>query len=156
MRRKDGVFPPESFIDRNGRRVLAKSGQPGMNGREGMGSTTELILARFASHLAKTSAGALNNRQFDDLSRWIALASEAAHSPAKAEQFSPASFIDSNGHRVLADSGKPGMLGVEGIGSSTEKTLARFASMLARDSALALDMHQYEDLQRWVSMCRPS
>ena len=156
MNRKDGVFPPESFIDRNGRRVLAKSGQPGMDGREGMGSTTELILALFASHLSDWTAGVLNGQQFDDLSRWIALASEAAHSPDKAEQLSPASFIDGIGRRVLADSGEPGMLGVEGIGSSTEKTLARFASMLVRDSALALDMHQYGDLQRWVRMCRPA
>ena len=154
MRRKDGVFPPESFINRNGHRVLTKSGQPGMNGREGIGSTTELILARFASRLSDWTAGVLNGRQFDDLSRWIVLASQATQPFDEAKQVSPKSFIDSNGHRVLADSGEPGMNGIEGIGSSTEMTLARFASMLADDSARMMNTSQYDDLLRWVGMCR--
>jgi hypothetical protein len=155
MIRKNGVYPPESFIDRNGRRVLAKSGLPGMDGREGMGSTTELILALFASRLSDWTAGVLNCQQFDDLSRWISMASQATQSYDQSKQVSPASFIDSNGRRVLADSGEPGMRGVEGIGSSTEMTLARFASMLAHDSAWMLNREQYDDLQRWVDMCRP-
>lgn len=155
MNRKDGVFPPESFIDRNGRRVLTKSGQPGMDGREGIGSATELILARFASRLSDWTAGVLNGQQFNDLSRWISMASQAAQSYDQAKQVSPASFIDSNGRRVLADSGAPGMRGIEGIGSSTEMTLARFASMLANDSAWMMNRPQYDDLQRWVNMCRP-
>lgn len=155
MRTKDGVFPPESFIDRNGRRVLTESGQPGMDGREGMGSTTELILARFASCLAEASAAGLNDRQFDDLSCWISMASQAAQTYDQATQLSPASFIDRNGRRVLADSGEPGMNGIEGIGSSTEMTLARFASMLAHDSVWMMNKAQYNDLQRWVKACRP-
>lgn len=155
MRRKDGVFSPECFIDRNGRRVLAESGQPGMDGREGMGSTTELILARFASCLAEPPTGALNDRQFDDLSRWISMASQAAQTYDQATQLSPASFIDRNGRRVLADSGEPGMNGIEGLGSSTEMTLAEFASLLAHDSVWMLNLEQYEDLHRWVGMCRP-
>jgi len=155
MRTKDGVFPPESFIDRNGRRVLTTSGQPGMDGREGVGSTTELILARFASFLAEASNGALNGQQFDDLNRWIFLASEAAQSYDQTKQVSPSSFIDSSGQPVLIDSGEPSMNGIDGMDSSNEMTLARFASMLAHNSAWMMNAAQYDDLLRWVSMCRP-
>ena len=151
MIRKDGVFPPERFVDRNGRRVLAKSGQPGMDGREGMGSTTELVLALFASRLSHWTAGVLNRGQYDELERWIEMVREAS-----ASRVMPENFVNSAGRRVLADSGEPGMNGREGICSSTEKTLARFASMLAHSDARGLDEGQYDDLLRWVGMCRPA
>ncbi|WP_148664568.1 hypothetical protein [Herbaspirillum robiniae] len=148
--RREGAITTASFIDRKGRRVLAKSGQPGMDGREGIGSTTELILASFASHLADWPAGVLNGAQYDDLARWV----EMARDMTWAEDMAPASFVDRNGRGVLADSGAPGMKGEEGIGSSTEKTLGVLASMLAQNRARQLDSAQYDDLLRWVVMCR--
>ncbi|WP_050470594.1 hypothetical protein [Herbaspirillum chlorophenolicum] len=150
MNRKDGVYPPESFIDRNGHHVLALSGQPWMDGNEGVGSTTEMVLALFASRLSDWTAGVLNRGQYDDLERWIKMVREAP-----ASRVMPESFVDSAGRRVLADSGEPGMNGREGICSSTEKTLARFASMLAHNDARGLDDGQYDDMLRWVEMCRP-
>jgi hypothetical protein len=150
MSRKDGAFPPECFIDRNGCHVLAISGEPGMDGNEGMGATTEMVLALFAARLSDWTAGMLNHGQYNDLVRWIEMVRQAP-----ASMVTPASFVDRAGRRVLADSGEPGMNGREGICSSTEKTLARFASMLAHNDARGLDDGQYGDLLRWVEMSRP-
>lgn len=74
---------------------------------------------------------------------------------APTSRVMPERFVDSAGRRVLADSGEPGMNGREGICSSTEKTLACFASMLAHNDARGLDDGQCDDMLRWVEMGRP-
>jgi len=148
------AITPASFIDRNGRRVLADSGQPGMNGREGIYSTTEGTVARFASVLADVSARSLSSAQYDVLRNWIEMGREAAQSYDPDKQITSASFVDHEGFRVLIESGESVMKAGKEDESSTEKILARFASMLAHDSAWMLDKDQYGDLLRWVAMCR--
>lgn len=66
----------------------------------------------------------------------------------------PSDFIDHNGRRVLTDFGRPGLDGRDGVGSTTEMTMANFASILFTD-APRLDSQQFATLERWIAMCRP-
>ena len=66
----------------------------------------------------------------------------------------PTDFVDHNGRYVLTDYGRPGMDGRDGVGSTTELTLAIFASLLFNE-APRLDRQQFAILERWVEMCRP-
>jgi len=70
MEHAAGTITPAHFINRFGRRVLTNSGAPGMDGREGVGSTTELMLASFASLLIDVG-DRLDNSQYEELLRWI-------------------------------------------------------------------------------------
>jgi len=70
MKHTAGTVTAAHFINRYGRRVLTDAGQPGMDGREGVGSTTEIMLAAFASLLVDVGAR-LDSAQYDDLVRWI-------------------------------------------------------------------------------------
>jgi len=75
------------------------------------------------------------------------------HMEHTAGAITPADFINRFGRRVLTDSGSPGMDGREGVGSTTELMLASFASLLI-DVGDRLDTSQYEELLRWIEMCR--
>lgn len=66
----------------------------------------------------------------------------------------PTDFIDQNNRRVLTDFGRPGLDGVDGVGSTTELTLAKFASLLFNEGT-RLDPQQFATLERWIAMCRP-
>jgi hypothetical protein len=63
---------PIDFIDQNGRRVLTDFGRPGLDGVHGVGSTSELVLADFAS-LLFNQAPRLDRQQFATLERWVAM-----------------------------------------------------------------------------------
>jgi hypothetical protein len=66
----------------------------------------------------------------------------------------PIDFIDHNGRRVLTDFGRPGMDGRDGVGSTTESTLATIASILFNEGP-RLDSQQFDVVERWIAMCRP-
>jgi hypothetical protein len=66
------TLTPAMFLDRDDRRVLAEDGQPGMDAKAGMGSTTELMVAEVAALLYRYGT-TLNRRQLDDIIRWAEL-----------------------------------------------------------------------------------
>lgn len=66
----------------------------------------------------------------------------------------PTDSIHQNGRRVMTDFGRPGLDGVDGVGSTTELVLADFASLLF-NQAPRLDRQQFATLERSVAMCRP-
>ena len=66
----------------------------------------------------------------------------------------PTDFNDQNNRRVLTDFGWPGLDGVDGVGSTTELTLANFASLLFNEGP-RLNSQQFDTLERWIAMCRP-
>lgn len=66
------VILPQSFVDRFGRRVLTNDGQPGRDGRAGVGSTTEQLQGRVAAAIY-ANCEHLDNDQLDELIGWINL-----------------------------------------------------------------------------------
>lgn len=66
------VISPSHFVDRYGRRVLTDSGQPGMDGNEGSGSTTEQCRNRVAAAIYANSEQ-LDNAQLEEISAWVQL-----------------------------------------------------------------------------------
>lgn len=61
---------PQDFLDRFERRVLTNNGAPGMDGKAGSGSTTEIMLASIASVIC-AQAKYLDDNQLDDIVRWL-------------------------------------------------------------------------------------
>lgn len=60
------------FVNVDGRRVLTDDGQPGMDGRADIGSTTELHLGAIASAIF-ANAARLDDRQLGAIVEWISL-----------------------------------------------------------------------------------
>jgi hypothetical protein len=65
-------FAPTDFIDNNGRRVLTDYGRPGMDGQEGVGSTTQLALTSIASILFNDGPR-LDKQQLEVIAGWVAM-----------------------------------------------------------------------------------
>jgi hypothetical protein len=63
---------PNQFVTTAQRRVLADNGTPGMDGREGLGSTTETHQGQIAAAIYANAAH-LDNRQLDDIVEWVRL-----------------------------------------------------------------------------------
>lgn len=61
----------KDFIDRFGRRVLTDGGQPGRDGKEGVGSTTEQLQGRVAAALL-ANCDRLDDAQLDEIIGWVA------------------------------------------------------------------------------------
>ena len=64
------VITPALFVDRFGRRVLTDSGQPGMDGKEAIGSTTEQRRNRVATAIY-ADCEHLDNTQLDEIIAWL-------------------------------------------------------------------------------------
>lgn len=60
------------FVNFDGRRVLDNRGLRGMDGTPGLGSDTEIRVGRVAEEIFK-HAPFLDNRQLDDLLKWLAM-----------------------------------------------------------------------------------
>ncbi len=60
------------FIDRYNRRVLTDDGKPGMDGVEGVGSTTECRKNNVAAAIY-ANCGQLDNKQLDEIISWVNL-----------------------------------------------------------------------------------
>lgn len=65
----------------------------------------------------------------------------------------PDQFTDAQGRRYLTDDGIPGMDGVEGRGSSSEKVMGQLAAALAQGR---LNKAQLDQLQAWAERCKPT
>ncbi|NHR07382.1 hypothetical protein HA052_19515 [Chromobacterium haemolyticum] len=63
---------PEQFLDRYGRRVLTDEGIPGVDAKEGMGSTTEVMKGAVAAAIY-ANCPRLNNAQLDEIISWVQL-----------------------------------------------------------------------------------
>lgn len=61
----------------------------------------------------------------------------------------PEDFKNHNGKRVLADNGKQGMRGDEGIGSTTERQQGNIAQAIY-ENCEDLDDSQLDDIIKWV------
>lgn len=61
---------PKDFLDRFGRRVLSDKNEPGMDGKAGVGSTTETHLGSVAAALS-ANAGQLDEAQLADVAAWV-------------------------------------------------------------------------------------
>ncbi|AAP86127.1 Cytochrome C (plasmid) [Cupriavidus necator H16] len=72
MQRLQLVISPAHFVDRFGRRVLTNAGQPGMDGKEGVGSTTEEQRNRVAAAIY-ANCEHLDNAQLDEIVAWVRL-----------------------------------------------------------------------------------
>ncbi|QOT82205.1 hypothetical protein [Cupriavidus basilensis] len=64
------VISPSHFVDRYDRRVLTDAGQPGMDGKEGAGSTTEVYRNRVAAAIY-ANCDHLDNAQLDEIVAWL-------------------------------------------------------------------------------------
>lgn len=62
----------EMFVDNSGRRVLTADGQPGRDGKLGIGSTTEANQGAVAAAIYANCAQ-LDNRQLDEIIEWVRL-----------------------------------------------------------------------------------
>ena len=62
-------------------------------------------------------------------------------------------FIDRYNRRVLTDDGKPGMDGIEGVGSTTEGMKANVAAAIYAN-CLQLDNQQLDEIVAWVNLYR--
>lgn len=62
----------QDFITESGRRVLTDSGQQGIGGAAGIGSTTEKQQGNVAEAIFSNCAD-LNNSQLDDIIKWVHL-----------------------------------------------------------------------------------
>ena len=60
------------FIDRYNRRVLTDDGRPGMDGKEGVGSTTECMKNNVAAAIY-ANCSLLDNKQLDEIISWVNL-----------------------------------------------------------------------------------
>jgi hypothetical protein len=60
------------FVTGADERVLTDDGQPGMRGKAGIGSTTEVLQAQVAAAVYANCAN-LNNRQLDEIIEWVRL-----------------------------------------------------------------------------------
>lgn len=72
MQRLQLVISPAHFVDRFGRRVLTNAGQPGMDGKEAVGSTTEEQRNRVAAAIY-ANCEHLDNAQLDEIVAWVRL-----------------------------------------------------------------------------------
>lgn len=72
MTNTSGQIEPRDFLDRFERRVLTDAGAPGMDGRAGMGSTTEISQASIAS-VIYAQAKYLDDNQLNDIIRWLTM-----------------------------------------------------------------------------------
>ncbi|MCQ2032250.1 hypothetical protein [Stutzerimonas zhaodongensis] len=63
---------PSDFITAEQRRVLTDAGSPGMDGKEGIGSTTERSQGQIAAAIY-ANAGELDSQQIEDLISWLRL-----------------------------------------------------------------------------------
>jgi hypothetical protein len=61
-----------AFVDRYNRRVLTDDGKPGMDGVEGVGSTTECMKNNVAAAIF-ANCSQLDNRQLDEIIAWVNL-----------------------------------------------------------------------------------
>ena len=61
-----------AFFDRYGRRVLTDDGKPGMDGVEGLGSTTECMKSNVAAAIF-ANCSQLDNKQLDEIIEWVKL-----------------------------------------------------------------------------------
>ncbi len=66
------TIKPSQFVTTADRRVLTDSGVPGMDGREGIGSSTEQRQARIAAAIF-ANAEILDERQLDEIIEWVRL-----------------------------------------------------------------------------------
>lgn len=62
----------ECFVTGTGRRVLTTDGQPGMDGKAGVGSTTEKQQGLVAGAIY-ANCGQLDDRQLDEIIGWVRL-----------------------------------------------------------------------------------
>ncbi|CAN7793016.1 hypothetical protein LJR034_009290 [Caballeronia sp. LjRoot34] len=60
------------FIDRYNRRVLTDDGKPGMDGTEGVGSTTECMKNNVAAAIY-ANCSQLDDKQLDEIISWVNL-----------------------------------------------------------------------------------
>ena len=63
---------PNQFLTSANERVLTDDGQPGMRGKEGIGSSTERHQGQVAAAIYANCAS-LNNRQLDEIIGWVRL-----------------------------------------------------------------------------------
>ncbi|MEE4719030.1 hypothetical protein V2K69_23190 [Pseudomonas alliivorans] len=63
---------PNQFLTSANDRVLTDDGQPGMRGKEGVGSSTELHQGHVAAAIYANCAP-LINRQLDEIIEWVRL-----------------------------------------------------------------------------------
>lgn len=68
-----------------------------------------------------------------------------------AEEIKAKEFVNSAGRRVLTDDGKPGMGGVLGVGSTTEKQQGQVAAAIYENCA-DLDNRQLDEIIEWVRL----
>ena len=61
---------PQDFTDQNDRRVLTDGGYPGLDGRAGCGSDSDIALGSIASVML-VQAKHLNDDQLDNIVRWV-------------------------------------------------------------------------------------
>ena len=66
------VISHSHFVDRYGRRVLTDGGQPGMDGNEDGGSTTEQYRNRVAAAVY-ANCEHLDDAQLDEIIAWVQL-----------------------------------------------------------------------------------
>lgn len=62
----------EQFVTDYGRRVLTDEGQQGMDGKPGIGSTTETQQGHVAAAIF-ANCSQLDNRQLDEIIEWVRL-----------------------------------------------------------------------------------
>lgn len=62
----------ERFVTGYGRRVLTDEGQQGMDGKPGIGSTTETQQGNVAAAIF-ANCSQLDNRQLDEIIEWVRL-----------------------------------------------------------------------------------
>lgn len=62
----------QQLVTTDQRRVLADDGQPGMDGKAGMGSTTERHQGQIAAAIF-ANAAQLDERQLDEVIEWVRL-----------------------------------------------------------------------------------
>lgn len=62
----------EHFVNRDGRKVLTAQGQQGMDGKPGIGSTTERLQGNVAAAIF-ANCQELDNRQLDEIIEWVRL-----------------------------------------------------------------------------------
>ena len=60
----------DQFVDRYGRRVLTDDGKPGMDGKEGVGSTTEAMRNKVAASIF-ANCKQLDDAQLDEIIGWV-------------------------------------------------------------------------------------
>lgn len=62
----------EQFVNGYGRQVLTEQGEQGMDGKPGIGSTTERQQGNVAAAIFANCQG-LDNRQLDEIIEWVRL-----------------------------------------------------------------------------------